>query len=305
MLIAGMFFGPGVALLAGALMAVYPPLVLYSVLKLGESLFTFLFCVLCYLLVKGINEKRNGCFYAAGAVQGVAGLVRSTPALLPFFLFAYLFVSRSIKPLIKGFLVYFLVSTSIMAVWTVRNYRVFDMFIPVNVGSGHLLWLTVQDDAWDGDRLVTMWPSREYKDLENVPRRVWEKEVTKRVFSQAAAHPLVYSKKFARNFVRLWTLPVGKVMLEKYSENLAEAYKAAHIALMLLALYGVLTSVRNVPSIMPLLLFLIYLAVMHTLFIAVPRYRLPFEPFILIFLAKGLTEAGKGVRSLFFRPGIK
>lgn len=299
MLIAGALFGSGVALLAGLLMAVYPPLILYSVLKLGECLFTFLLCGLCYLLMKGLNEKREVYFYFAGAVQGAACLLRSMPALLPAFLFAYMIFSRPARSLLKGFLAYFLISASIMGVWTVRNYRVFDIFIPSTVGSGHLMWLSVQDDVWDGDRFVILSPSREYKDLENIPMRLWDKELSGRVLKGAAAHPLTYSKKLGKNFVRLWTLPVGKVMLEAYSKKLAEAYKAAHIAVMLLALYGIITSVKNIPPIMPVLLFLIYLSVMHTILVAVPRFRLPFEPFVLIFLAKGLIEAAKNIRSRF------
>jgi hypothetical protein len=182
-------------------------------------------------------------------------------------------------------------------VWTVRNYRVFNEFIPITVGSGQLVWLSVQDDVWDGDRFVIQSQFREHKDLEHLPRRVWEKELTGRIFRDAAEHPLAYSKKLGRNFVRLWTLPVGKVMLEEHSKKLALAYKAVHISLMLLALYGIIASVKNVPSIMPVLLFLIYLSLVHTALVAVPRYRLPFEPFVLIFLAKGIMEAARNIRS--------
>ncbi|MFA7009282.1 MAG: hypothetical protein WC204_10530, partial [Elusimicrobiales bacterium] len=154
-----------------------------------------------------------------------------------------------------------------------------------------------QDDKWDGDRFVIISPVREYKDLANIPMRDWDGEVSKRAIKSAAAHPLRYAKSLGKNFVTLWTLPVGKVMLEQYSKELAEAYKLVHIALMLLALYGILLSVKNTPSIMPVLLFLIYLSVMHTIYVAVPRYRLPFEPFVLIFLAKAVTETLKNIRA--------
>ncbi len=289
MLIAGLVFNPAIALLSGVLAAVYPPFLLYANLKLTECLFIFMVLLETYLLTRSFKERDNGKFAYAGLVHGIGVLLRSSTLLLPAFLLPAVLFTGLRKSLLKGFAAYLLISSALISVWTVRNYRVFHEFLPVNTGGGWLLWDAVQDDVWDGDVMVELDPLREYPELKGLPRPEMENIVGRRVVARAIRHPLWYSGKMLRNFLHLWYLPVGKVMLAGVSRTAAAAYQAAHYLLLATALLGLFClSKRNVFAALPSLVNLLYVSVMHSMVLGIPRYRLPFDPFLLMFFACGL-----------------
>lgn len=289
MAIAGLIFPPAAALGAGLLAAAYPPFILYSNVRLTECLFMFFLLWECLFLTKAFKEMNNGKFAVAGILHGVSVLVRAPTLLFPAFLLpAVLF--RRLRGLLKGFVLYAAIGTALVSVWTVRNYYAHGGFLAVNAGGGWLLWLAIQDDAWDGDRMVELSPLREYPELSGLPRHEMESIVGRKVVKYALTHPVDYSVKLARNFWRLWTLPVGKVKLSEISPFYGTLYQAGHYLLLATALCGLfMVTKANFIPLLPSLLYLAYVSVMHSVILGVPRYRLPYDHFMLMFCSAGLV----------------
>jgi 4-amino-4-deoxy-L-arabinose transferase-like glycosyltransferase len=289
--IARQTLGERTALWSGLLAAVYPPMILYSNLRLTETIFTFLLIAEVIFLLQAFRTQRIAIFACAGTVHGIATLCRSTVLYFPFFLLVLMLLFKERRRLLKGFAVYAVVGCSIISIWTVRNYAVFREFMPVNVGGGHLLWFALQKDAWQGDRLVELSPLREYPELEGVPRVVWDKIVAKRVVAYALHNPVRYSLSMVRNEGMFWYLPLGKVMLAQRSVRLAQGYQWLHFMFLAGAALGLALIPRaRYPAAAPVLLMLGYAAVMHSFVLSVPRYRLPFDFVIIVLFAQGVAS---------------
>jgi 4-amino-4-deoxy-L-arabinose transferase-like glycosyltransferase len=289
MTITGLIFPPSAALAAGLLAAAYPPFILYSNVRLTECLFMFLFLWECLLLTRAFKEGDNRKFALAGILHGVAVLVRAPTLLFPLFLLPVM-LFRRFRGLLKGFVLYAAISTALISVWTVRNYYAHGGFLAVNTGSGWLMWYAIQDDAWDGDRIRELSPLREYPELAELPRHEMESIVGRKVMKYALTNPFDYSLKLARNFWRLWTLPIGKVMISDISPLYGALYQSAHYLLLAAAVCGFFMITRsNIVPLLPALLYLAYVSLMHSVILGTPRYRLPYDHFMLMFCAAGLV----------------
>jgi len=293
-LIACYTLGKRVAFGAGVMAAVYPPMILYSNLRLSETLFTFLLVVEILLLIRWVATKESSYAIAAGVSHGAAVLCRSTVMFFPFFLLVLVLALKERKTLLKGFVFYVIISSCIVSLWTIRNYVVFREFVPVNRGGGYLMWFALQKDAWQGDKLVELSPVREYPDLEHLPMVAWDNILAKRVMQFAFHNPASYMRSMARNEAWFWYLPVGKVLLNERSHLLATLYQAAHLFFLLGAVLGLVWLPRgSYYALSPLLLLLFYAGAMHSIVLPVPRYRLPFDFMLILLCANGsliLTE---------------
>lgn len=290
MLIAGLLFTPAIAAVSGALAAAYPPFILYSNMKMTECVFIFLFLWECYYLTRAFKNRDNKSFVYSGIFHGVSVLVRAPTLLFPLFLLPVVLFTGLRKQLFKGFVLYAVISSAIISVWTVRNYYALNDFLAVNTGSGWLLWYAIQDDTWNGDEIAVLSPLREYPELKDLPRSKMESIVGRKVMKYALTHPGAYSRKMLGNFRRLWTLPIGKVMLSRVSRTYAELYHMAHYLLLATALCGLFyISRNNFVSSVPSFLYLSYVSLMHSVILGTPRYRLPYDHLLLMFCAGGLV----------------
>ena len=288
-------FSAETAVTAGLISALYPPFIIYSNLKLSETLFTFLLITDCLMLIKSFETLKPKHFALAGILMGITTLCRATTIFFAVFLLPAVLFAKDRKKFLKGLALYFIISACVVSVWTIRNYAVFKTFLPVNVGSGHIMWLNLKDQ-WDGDQLIEPDIYEDYPDLKGMQRYEWEKIVTRRVAKYAVEHPVIYSSKLIKNIFRLWYLPVGKVLLAARSKLAASLYQTAHLLFVLISFYGIFISLKRLrlPAVFPALIFLIYLQVMQIPFVSIPRYRLPFEPFLIMFFSLAVSGlAGK------------
>jgi hypothetical protein len=117
-----------------------------------------------------------------------------------------------------------------------------------------------------------------------------ESIVGRRVMKYALTNPFDYSARMAGNLWRFWTLPAGKVMISKISPVYADLYQAAHYLMLAAALCGLfMVNKQNLVPLLPSFLLLAYVSLMHSVILGVPRYRLPYDHFMLMFCAAGLV----------------
>jgi hypothetical protein len=167
---------------------------------------------------------------------------------------------------------------------------VFNKFIPVNVAGGHLLWFAIQPDAYNGDTVVELSPVREFPELANMPRAQWDGKMTSYMMKYAISHPISYISAIGPNVLRFWSLPVGKVLLANHSQSLARAYKIIHVIFICCAFIGLILLLQNSPGAAPIAILFLYATVMHSITVPAPRYRLPYEPLLIICVSYFLTS---------------
>jgi len=124
-------------LVAGALVAVWPNLVLHSTVLLSETLFLAVFSCFLLLALRALESGRWPDLVGAGATLGLAVLVRPQVALvLAGLLVAVVLLRRTWRQRIALVAVPILVMVVTVAPWTIRNAGVFDRFVPVSTNGG-------------------------------------------------------------------------------------------------------------------------------------------------------------------------
>jgi len=272
------------AILAGAVAAVYPYFIFYSIVGLTETLFMVL------LLAAYLCWYRNA--YIAASVFSVLGIL-TRPVLDPLaplllLYFAIAIRGLSIKAAAKYLAIYAGIYCLLMAPWWLHNYKAYQTFVRLNLGSGVALLSgnspSNQTGGIDNNLEATMAPFGEIADP--VAR---DKAMQRAALNYIKEDPERFLIQAAKRFQRFWS-PWPQT--EEYSRPLYKLISfCSFIPVLLLALVFVVLYGRTYfRRIAPLLLFIVYLNSLHLVFPASLRYRLPVEPFLIILAAAGAVH---------------
>jgi len=272
------------AILAAAVAAVYPYFIFYSIVGLTETLFMVL------LLAAYLCWYRNA--YIAASVFSVLGIL-TRPVLDPLaplllLYFAIAIRGLSIKAAAKYLAIYVGIYCVLMAPWWLHNYKAYQTFVRLNLGSGVALLSgnspSNQTGGIDNNLEATMAPFGEIADP--VAR---DKAMQRAALNYIKEDPGRFLIQAAKRFQRFWS-PWPQT--EEYSRPLYKLISfCSFIPVLLLALVFVVLYGRTYfLRIAPLLLFIVYLSSLHLVFPASLRYRLPVEPFLIILAAAGAVH---------------
>jgi 4-amino-4-deoxy-L-arabinose transferase-like glycosyltransferase len=313
-----------IALVAGALAAVFPPLVLVSRELFSESLFIVL--VLAAVLAVLRFRRSGGAMRwaaAAGAVCGLAALTRNPGIVLvvPIAIGAWwgrpLLTARSIAAPVTVMLC----AAVVVLPWTVRNGVEFGRFIPVTTSSGFALAGTYNESSRADDRHPAGWRTPEtlpqYEVLFRTPgvdEGTLDSTLRGEATEFAWGHPTYVAEVGAWNLLRLLYLADGSVvdggkavtetgigsrsaLVERVSLWIAALLALLGSAVVLAPLLrgGARAAYRRVRRAAvprgPLFLWLVpaTILVVTVPVAGLPRYRAPIDPFVLILAAIGIV----------------
>ena len=159
MLIAERVFDRRTAIVAGAMLAVLPGPILWTDVLVSETLYTALFVARRAWCWSRPGRRGNGCS-AFGFVVGIGALVRGealTWVVLPVVMWWRIVPWR---PLARVVLVAVATAVVVMLPWTVRNAVVMDAFVPVATNASETLWSGHNPDATGAQ----VYPSEEFDD---------------------------------------------------------------------------------------------------------------------------------------------
>ena len=272
------------AVLAAAVAAVYPYFIFYSIVGLTETLFMVL------LLSAYLCWYRNA--YISASVFSVLGIL-TRPVLDPLaplllLYFAIAIRGLSFKAAAKYLAIYAGIYCLLMAPWWLHNYKAYQTFVRLNLGSGVALLSgnspSNQTGGIDNNLEATMAPFGEIADP--VAR---DKAMQRAALNYIKEDPERFLIQAAKRFQRFWS-PWPQT--EEYSRPLYKLISfCSFIPVLLLALVFVVLYGRTYfLRIAPLLLFIVYLSSLHLVFPASLRYRLPVEPFLIILAAAGAVH---------------
>jgi len=288
-----------------------PDLITMSGMLMTETLAVFLVILLVYLFFKHINSPDRLTYLIPMAlVFGFAVLTRTPSALLVLPIFYYFFTcpehGRGGKKQWVRFFIFIAVLTAVFTPWTVRNYKIYNAFIPTTGVLGY-------------DLLVGNHPgaSGELEPYEPAERYVYEygrtegnKLALKEVLSFIFFNPLEFLKITLKRISIYFSIsrPTGFWFhLEGADRAVTLVFSAIYSALIFgLGFWGVykIKFLSNPDKEGAKLLFwLTLMAPLAVIFIIVEtRYRFLIYPLLAVFAGFGLSDLFK--KKLEFRPAL-
>ncbi|HBB68202.1 MAG: hypothetical protein A2X28_11340 [Elusimicrobia bacterium GWA2_56_46] len=282
-------FNETVGRIAGTLAAFYPYFIAYTADLLSETLLTFLLAASVFYIVKTSREPGWKNLAAAGLLAGLTALTKSTT--LPFFLCACAWLWWQTGKLRTGFLVGVFTLLTI-APWTFRNYFYHGQGYTMPVSTPwYTLYNAVSDEALYGemrggsdvpstDAAPSLLPPKDWDYISNLPLPERDKLCKERALAWIKENPYKFAHLIRLRLVHFWRL--YPMMAYKWQKYAAMATSGIYIPLCFLGI--ILSAGEFKRTSLLLALFATYTAV-HLVFFAMIRYRVPLDPYIMIFAA--------------------
>ena len=278
-------FGDMAIALAAALgAAIYPPFIYFSFVGLTETLFTTL------ILAAYVCWYR-GTFLPAAGLAVLSILTRPAIDLLAPLLvlyFAAIVHRTSATSALRKCLVYLAIYCVLMAPWWVHNYRSYGTFVRLNLAAGENFYAGNNPlNTSGGGVFGPDFDNSLYSKIADPVDR--DRVAFRAAVDFVAQDPLAFLQRAAVKFVRFWRLwPYAP----EYSNwKIVALYAASFVPVLLFTLvYLGLWGVPEFWRIAPILAFGGYLTLVNVVFVASLRYRLPLEPFMIVFASAALIR---------------
>lgn len=316
--------GVAVGTIAGLMLALYLPHVYLSGVFYAECLFTLLIACTVYAAVRSIDAARPfPWLVATGASFALTTLSRPIfLAYLPFLVAAIVYATQAALPrkIVMGTT---LVVATVLGIlpWTIRNYLVLGRPVLVSTGFGTKLWqgnnegavgdaddreLSFRQDVWH--ERIAAYPEPERSTIEARYREAAQRIDALKVASgddytatdavlgplaweHIRTHPLRTIELFVRKLGTLF-LPFSKTLVTNEHTTSVNQWIAAlaYVPVLLLAVAGLWLSAGRHPGLWILYGLLVSVTAAYGVLTACTRFRLPLDPYLVVFAAATLVE---------------
>lgn len=274
------------ALLTFIIVLLYPYFIYYQALLLSETIFnTFLIISFYYIYMWYKNDfKFDKSFILANIFLILSIYVKATLSLLVPLLMAgfYFFNTYNFKTTFKILLYSSIIYILFLSPWWIRNYNIFNTFIPFTTTSSLNLYLGNNPYNLNGG---CDWSKDvDLKLVEKLNKITNEVEKNKAYNEEAI-------KFIKQNPDRFFELALLKLKRFYSIVPNAEAYSTGYYKwisiisygpILILFLISILVHIKLYKQLMAIYLLIIYFTLIHMVVIASLRYRLPIEPFMIL-----------------------
>ncbi len=294
LLAAELFRDRAAALLAGLGSALYPPFVFFAIVGLSETLFLTLVLAAFW----GWYTKR---FFAAAVCAVLAILTRPIFDLAAIFFVLYFSVAVHRLPLRRTLAnvgIYAAVYLVLLTPWWIHNYKSYGSFVRFNLAFGMVLYA-------GNNPLNTTGGGNIGEDFETKAfDHIADPVAHDRAMRDAAVRYMIENpyrtlELAALKFTRIWRLWPHHDSYSSRSAAIVTFLSFAPVCLFAL-IYLLGWGWRDALRISPPVLFIGYCTAIHMLLLGTIRFRLPFEPYLVMFAAAGAVNlwraTGLGLR---------
>jgi len=303
-------FDKKIAFIASILAALYLPLIYYCTVIWGAIFFAFLVTLYIYYLLRLQSDynKYNLCF--CGFILGIALLI--DPVIVSFIPLSVLWLLFSLKTYIKisfkKVIMMLGITLVVITPWTIRNYILFNKFVFIKSQAGFTLWLGNNPHASGTERLVNddsteyKLPEEEYQYLTNLDESERDRYFLLKALAFIKENREKSIELFLKKFKSFWWV------IEKKTTGFSENTKIAVMKItygipFVLALVGLLLSIKQIKSYMLIIFLFISLSFIYSITVfPVYRYRLPVEPYLLLFSSVSLSQL---LQNIFTKAGAE
>jgi 4-amino-4-deoxy-L-arabinose transferase-like glycosyltransferase len=300
-------FGNATGLVCAWMVALSPPLVMYTGMVLTENLSVALLLASMTLLLRAVRRGTPLSFVPAGVALGALILLREEMILLlPAFAGLVRWKGRP-RPAWTGVAAFVLATMVCVGAWTVRNYVLFRQPILISVHGGEQLWISAKGwSEWhfDDPELRRLVDGRSYVDRNAAMQRDAIRIITE--------SPGTFLNFCFQRMPMLWISSHTT-----YIRGLTETFRtyldrgaygrvaakvglfAVQLALLLMAARGAFLARRATES--PLAAWMLVMPIaaitaVHFIIFATPRYQIPALPFVMAFAAVTAARARRSER---------
>lgn len=303
-----MIFSTTVGLIAAAVAAVYPHFILLAGILYSTNIFTLFLALSLFLLLKADREKSVFFSALSGLVSGLAALtIPSLFFILPFWILWLVFKpSQSWLLKLKIGFIYLFIFALTLVPWTLRNYKEYGRFTLVRPIPSTVLPNLKDLNAQKREIENGYQGTTEYLKLH--PKGT-KKDNVANMFLHYVKNPWGTVKYVVGEMGHFWALypdrlntpdPEYRKKIHKSDARMAtggariwKIIKIGSIMVMApvfaLALLGLVVSGPFERNKLLLILTIFSIAFGYSMILAEVRYRIPVEPYILMFMAAGIA----------------
>ncbi len=266
-----------ISMFAALATACYPPLIFFAVVGLSETLFIA-------LLLGAFLFWYRGQFTAGSVFAVLAILTRPIFAVAPLLLiyFAVTVHRCSLARTARYLAVYALICGILMGPWWIQNYAHYGYFVPLTAGSGYTLYAGNNPlNTSGGGNVGVDYDVGIFAKIKNPADR--NAVMRRAAISYIEAHPKRFIELAGLKFMRMWRpWPANKGYANwRYIAISLIIY----IPLYVLSALGVILERQRLLRLSPIILFCVGYTIIIMALVGTIRYRLPLEPFLIIFAA--------------------
>jgi 4-amino-4-deoxy-L-arabinose transferase-like glycosyltransferase len=270
-------FSLRIGLWSGLIASVYPFFIFYNGFLLTETLFVFLTVITVYSFVTVSNKTLPSA--KTGIFLGLAGLCRPTMQMYLPISFLHIIAEKSgfyvrMKKIIL-ITVFFIMTIS---PWVIRNYVVFNAFVPGTTMGGWVFW-EGNNPYSDGG------PCRYFPEnvgqVEEIKR---DKVLFQKTVEVIKENPSRFIWLLQNKFKRFWNIVPNA---SEFTKPLYRAISVMSFGIMMpFFILGFFLSVGN-RKVQYIHSLIVFFTVFHMIFLASIRYRVSLEPFYIILAVYG------------------
>lgn len=320
-LLGARLFGRGAGVLAGLLYALWPGAIYYAGTLFTEPVFNPLLVATLLLIAHGRpGPARPALEIGAGVCFALAAYLKSEPlALAPALLFAIWRFDPEPRAFARRSLALLGTAVLLISPWTLRNYLVFDRFIPTSASGGVVVQLANRPGASGGqDFHLQRELQRRYRGANRAETTINRNDVG---WGEARRFALTNPREQLSIVARKFRLTYGgdvqaartirgtgppdpwHVAPESFRRlaRVANTWWWTCLALALLGATGFRRWSRGTAA----LLFapLATLASLHAIFLGGQRFHMPELPLYALLASQGILRLARGARGIFSSEG--
>jgi len=277
-------FGDSLAAIFAAMMiACYPPLIFISVVGLSECLFiTLVFLAFLFWY--------RGDFTAAAIVAVLAVLTRPVfdlfaPILV--MLFALVVHRMPVGQAFRKLGAYALIYCALMTPWWLANYNAYGQFVRLTAGGGMALYAGNNPLNRSGGGNVG--EDFDLKDFQHIADGVErDKALAKAAVDFIVQNPGRFIELAWLKFVRIWRPWPANAGYSSLGVMLVTA--GSFLPVLILGAVGIVLRRRMLRTLAPIYIFAAGYTAVHMVIVGTIRYRLPLEPFLVMFAGVALGD---------------
>lgn len=263
--------------LAAAICAVYLPYTWATGLLLTETLFTFMCAATVLACIEALERSSVAWALGAGAVLGLAAMVRPIFLLWPVFVVLYMLADRSIG--LKRASAMLAAAAAgvllVLAPWWVRNYRVYEHFVPMTTSSANVLAASTSERYESGGRPEVARPAELMGD-DYAMNEYWARVGKERIAKAMRDRPVEFIAFRVKLVAAVWQRWPTETALARHVRGLAFAERWGHVAIVGLWLLGAALAVaRRDRRVLLVASVGVYFVVIHAATMMLVRYLFP------------------------------
>ncbi len=274
------------AMISACISIFYPFYVFYSAYVLTETLFVFLSCFSLLYLIRFVKTGSYQDALLAGMFLGLSALTR--PIALGFgvfFVVCYFFIPRR---RFKGSAAILAAMFLVILPWTIRNYIVFEKFVPLTTEVGRVFYSGNNPMNKTGGciRYVDFIEPKETVTMGEVEASQY---MFKKGLEFIRHNPGTFLKMSVKKAGRLWRVfPYWTSGFTNIKYKLISIFSYGLI--LPFFLIGIFLSIRNWKLVLPLYCLIIYTSIFCMVFYGTMRFRLPLMPAVIVLASIGIDR---------------